>query len=180
MNRGASWLASTYSPNSTRWTLRCTLGRAAACRVPQFIRHLLTKRHGDTRRPLVLGALHNAVDRPHENMRGQKDGGSFVVYGRQDAEVNLKKQLVIAAKDHMVITIEGGDEAAGDYALEAKDKIDVKAGSTITIEGTGEVTVKSNAGITVDATGPLKLKGATVDIEASATVNVKGSLINIG
>ena len=27
---------------------------------------------------------------------------------------------------------------------------------------------------------PLKLKGATVDIEASATVNVKGSLINLG
>ena len=46
--------------------------------------------------------------------------------------------------------------------------------------GTGEVTIKSAAGVTVDATGPLKLKGATVDIEASATVNVKGSLINIG
>ena len=38
----------------------------------------------------------------------------------------------------------------------------------------------SDPGITLEATGPLKLKGATVDIEASATVSVKGSLINIG
>ena len=42
------------------------------------------------------------------------------------------------------------------------------------------MTIKSSGGINVEATGPLKLKGATVDIEASATVNVKGSLINLG
>jgi uncharacterized protein involved in type VI secretion and phage assembly len=136
--------------------------------------------HGDTRRPVVLGALHNSIDRPHEKMRGDKDGGSLVVYGRKDAEINLAKQFVIAAKDHMVITVDGGDDAAGDYSLETKDKIEVKAGSTITIEGTGEVTIKSSAGVNVEAAGSLKLKGATVDIEAGATVNVKGSLINIG
>jgi uncharacterized protein involved in type VI secretion and phage assembly len=136
--------------------------------------------HGDTRRPVVLGALHNSVDKPHANMRGQQDGGSLVIYGRQDAEVNLQKQLVITAKDAMTVKVEGGDSGQGDYKLEPANKLEVKAGSTITIEGTGEVTVKSSAGINVEATGPLKLKGATVDIEASATVNVKGSLINIG
>jgi uncharacterized protein involved in type VI secretion and phage assembly len=136
--------------------------------------------HGDTRRPVVLGALHNSVDKPHANMRGQQDGGSLVVYGRQDAEINLQKQLVIAAKEHMVITVDGGQDGNGDYKLETADKIEVKAGSTIKIESNGELTIKSSAGINVEATGPLKLKGATVDIEASATVNVKGSLINIG
>ncbi len=136
--------------------------------------------HGDTRRPVVLGALHNGVDKPHEKMRGADDGGSLVVYGRKDAEINLQKQLVITAKEHMVVTVESGQDGPGDYKLETTDKIEVKAGSTIKIEGTGEVTIKSSAGISVEATGPLKLKGATVDIEASATVNVKGSLINIG
>ena len=136
--------------------------------------------HGDTRRPVVLGFLHNAVDKPHEKMAGDKDGGSLVFYGRKDAEINLQKQFVIAAKEHMVITIERGEDGSGDYKLETSDKIEVKAGSTITIEGTGAVTIKSSAGINVEATGPLKLKGATVDIEASATVNVKGSLINLG
>jgi uncharacterized protein involved in type VI secretion and phage assembly len=136
--------------------------------------------HGDTRRPVVLGALHNGVDKPHPNMRGDKDGGSLVIYGRKDAEINLQKKLVICAKEAMTVTVEGGQDGQGDYKLEPANKFEIKAGGTITIEGTGEVTIKSSAGINVEATGPLKLKGATVDIEASATVNVKGSLINIG
>jgi uncharacterized protein involved in type VI secretion and phage assembly len=136
--------------------------------------------HGDTRRPVVLGALHNAVDKPHANMRGQQDGGSLVIYGRQDAEIDLKKQLVIHAKDAMTVKIDGGDSGQGDYKQENAGAFELKAGTTMKIESTGELTLKSSAGITVEATGPLKLKGATVDIEASATVNVKGSLINIG
>ena len=136
--------------------------------------------HGDTRRPVVLGCLHNSVDPPHEKMAGDRDGGSLVVYGRKDAELNLQKQLVIDAKDNMTITVDRGQDGPGEYKLEATDQIHVKAGAKIMIEGTGEVTIKSSAGINVEATGPLKLRGATVDISASGTVNVKGSLINLG
>jgi len=136
--------------------------------------------HGDTRRPVVLGALHNAVDPPHGKMAGDRDGGSLVIYGRKDAEINLQKQLVIDAKEHMTIMIESGADGPGDYKLESRDKVEVKAGSTITIEGTGEITIKSNAGINLEATGPLKLKGATVDLQATGPVNVKGSIINLG
>jgi uncharacterized protein involved in type VI secretion and phage assembly len=136
--------------------------------------------HGDTRRPVVLGALHNAIDKPDEKMRGDKDGGSLVVYGRKDAAINLQKQLVIEAKEHMTLKVGPGPDGRGDHKLDAADAIEIKAGTTITLEGTGAVTIKSSAGINVEAAGPLKLKGATVDIEASATVNVKGSLINLG
>jgi uncharacterized protein (DUF2345 family) len=113
-------------------------------------------------------------------MAGDRDGGSLVVYGRKDAEINLKKQLVIDAKDAMTIAIDRGDDGPGEYKLEARDLIEVKAGTTITIEGTGDVTIKSGAGISVEATGALKLRGATVDISATGTVNVKGSMINLG
>ena len=136
--------------------------------------------HGDTRRPVVLGALHNAVDKPHAKMRGQQDGGSLVVYGRQDAEIDLQKQLVIHAKDAMTVKIDGGSNGQGDYKQENAGAFELKAGTTMKIESTGELTIKSSAGITVDATGTLTLKGAMVDISASGTVNVKGSLINIG
>ena len=136
--------------------------------------------HGDTRRPVVLGSLHNSIDVPHEKMAGDKDGGSLVVYGRKDAEVNLQKQFVIDAKDNMTITIDRGEDGPGEYKLDAKDQIEVKAGTKIMIEGTGEVTIKSSAGINVEATGALKLQGMTVDISATGTVNVKGSMINLG
>ena len=136
--------------------------------------------HGDTRRPVVLGALHNSVDKPHANMRGQQDGGSLVVYGRQDAEIDLQKQLVIHAKDAMTVKIDRGGNGQGDYKQENAGAFELKAGTTMKIESTGELTIKSSAGITVDATGTLTLKGAMVDISASGTVNVKGSLINIG
>ena len=67
-----------------------------------------------------------------------------MIYGRKDAEINLQKQLVITAKEHMVITVESGQDGPGDYKLEAADKIEVKAGSTIKIESTGEMTIKSS------------------------------------
>ena len=76
-------------------------------------------------------------------------------------------------------TIARGD-GTGDLGVKADDKIEIKAGTTILLEGTGEVTIKSSAGINVDATGPLKLKGATVDINGTAGVTVKGAIINIG
>jgi uncharacterized protein involved in type VI secretion and phage assembly len=136
--------------------------------------------HGDTRRPVVLGSLHNSVDKPHANMRGQQDGGSLVIYGRQDAEIDLQKQLVIHAKDAMTVKIDGGSNGQGDYKQENAGAFELKAGTTMKIESTGELTIKSSAGITIDSAGSLKLKGTTVDIEASATVGIKGSLINIG
>jgi uncharacterized protein involved in type VI secretion and phage assembly len=135
---------------------------------------------GDTRRPVVLGSLHNSIDVPHEKMAGDKEGGSLVVYGRKDAEINLKKQFVIDAKEAMTITLDRGDDGPGEFKLDAKDQIEIKAGTKIVLEGNGEVTIKSSAGINVEASGPLKLKGATVDITASGPVNVKGSLINLG
>jgi uncharacterized protein involved in type VI secretion and phage assembly len=136
--------------------------------------------HGDTRRPVVLGSLHNSVDKPHANMRGQQDGGSLVIYGRQDAEIDLQKQLVIHAKDAMTVKIDGGSNGQGDYKQENAGAFELKAGTTMKIESTGELTIKSSAGITLDATGTLTLKGAMVDISATGTVGIKGSLINIG
>ena len=87
---------------------------------------------------------------------------------------------MIDAKDTMTITIDRGDEGPGEYKLDARDQIEVKAGTKILIEGSGEITMRSSAGINVEASGPLKLQGATVDISASGPVNVKGSLINLG
>jgi hypothetical protein len=42
------------------------------------------------------------------------------------------------------------------------------------------VTISGTAGVTIKSTGPVKLEGATVDINANGPVNVKGMPINLG
>ena len=136
--------------------------------------------HGDKRRPVVLGALYNGRDKPSDKMlEDGPRGAAWVVHTEEDAEFQFEKQFVISAKEHMQLTIERGG-GAGDVGVKVDDKIEVKAGSTITIEGQGDVTLKSTAGINVEATGQLQLKGATVDINGTAGVTVKGAIINIG
>ena len=66
------------------------------------------------------------------------EGGSLVVYGRKDAEINLKKQFVIDAKEAMTITLDRGDDGPGEFKLDAKDQIEIKAGTKIVLEGNGE------------------------------------------
>jgi uncharacterized protein involved in type VI secretion and phage assembly len=145
--------------------------------------------HGDTRRPVVLGSLHNAKDTPGKLLGDSPPRPStFAVNTPKDAEFKTGKKFVIEAKDHMQLTIEKGDEGPGDVELkaadgvkiDAKQKLDVKAGSTISFEGTGEIKLKSSAGITIEATGSLALKGTTVDINGTGGVTVKGAIINIG
>jgi uncharacterized protein involved in type VI secretion and phage assembly len=144
--------------------------------------------HGDTRRPVVLGALHNAKDAPGQLLGDKPRPSTLAVHTPEDAEFKLGKQFVIEAKDHMKITVDKGDEGPGDLdvksadsvKVDAKQTVNVKAGSTITLEGTGEITIKSSAGISLEAQGQLKLKGATVDINGTGGVTVKGAIINIG
>ena len=144
--------------------------------------------HGDTRRPVVLGALHNAKDAPGKLLGDKPRPSTVAVHTPKDAEFKLGKQFVIEAKDHMKITVEKGDEGPGDvdiksadsFKVDAKQTLNVKAGSTITFEGTGEIKIKSSAGISLEAQGQLKLKGATVDINGTGGVTVKGAIINIG
>lgn len=137
--------------------------------------------HGDTRRPVVLGALYNGKDKPSTKMlENGPRGAAFVVHAEHDAEFDFKEQFAITAKDKMVVEIKRGDKGAGESSLKTDDKIEIDAGTTVKIHGTGEVTLKSDANVTVEAAGSLKLKGATVDLEGSGPVTVKGSIINIG
>jgi uncharacterized protein involved in type VI secretion and phage assembly len=159
--------------------------------------------HGDTRRAIVLGALHNAKDKPHEAMRGNQEGGSLVFVGVKDADVQLTKQFTIACKEQMTIDVKRASDgkdvknSKGEFLLTAEGKIQVTGDAEIEISSRGAMTIKSTAALNVEATGAMKIKGSSsvdveagaqlklkgnagVDIESSGVVNVRGTMINIG
>jgi uncharacterized protein involved in type VI secretion and phage assembly len=159
--------------------------------------------HGDTRRPVVLGALHNAKDAPDQSMRGSQDGGSLVIVGHKDADVQLTKQFTIACKEQMTIDVKRATDGKdvqvqnGEFHLTTAGKIEIAGDAEIEISSRGAMTIKSSAALNVEATGQVKIRGSSsvdveagaqlklkgnagVDIESSGMVNVRGSMINLG
>jgi uncharacterized protein involved in type VI secretion and phage assembly len=150
--------------------------------------------HGDTRRPLIIGSLFNGQDKPPPELLAttSSGGGKDPLFGvKTPHEAYLESRQQMTLRSHEKLTIEvskDGQKGTGDYALKAEGKIDesagtsikhaakttyeVDAGSSVKIKGSGAVTIESATGIT--------LKGTTVDIQASATVNIKGQMINLG
>jgi uncharacterized protein involved in type VI secretion and phage assembly len=141
--------------------------------------------HGDTRRPLVLGALFNGKDQPLPELIDASGGSEkkalFGMKTDHEVYVESRQKMTLTSHEKMTVIISSdGQSGTGDYSLdatgsvkhEARNKFDVHAGGSVTIVGDGSVTV--------EAKGALKLKGTTVDIEGGAAVNVKGAVINLG
>jgi uncharacterized protein involved in type VI secretion and phage assembly len=150
--------------------------------------------HGDTRRPLIIGSLFNGQDKPPTELLATTSSGGgkdplFGVKTPHEAFVESTQQMTLRSHEKMTIEVKkDGQKGTGDYTLKAEGKIDesagtsvkhaakttyeVEAGSSVKIKGTGAITIESSAGIT--------LKGTTVDIQATAAVNIKGQMINLG
>jgi len=150
--------------------------------------------HGDTRRPLIVGSLYNGLDKPPTELIdqvGSADGKQalFGVKTPHEAYVESTQKMTFTSHEKMTVAVKkDGKSGTGDFTLDAEGKIDetagtsikqtsgttfeIDAGSSVTISGRGPVEIKSQAG--------LKLRGATVDIEATGVVNIKGQMINLG
>ena len=146
--------------------------------------------HGDPRRPLVLGAVFNGKDKPPPELIHDKPTKKSVFGVKSDEKVHVegRQAMTLKSEEKMTLLVEtAGEGGTGDFLLDAKGNItqksvkntkheaqayEIKANQSVTIKGTGAVTVESTAS--------LKLKGATVDIEATGPVNVKGAIINLG
>jgi uncharacterized protein involved in type VI secretion and phage assembly len=146
--------------------------------------------HGDTRRPIVVGFLHNGRDKPPKvatDSNGSKRGGevganTFVLHGRGDADINFRNQLVMEAKEKVSLKVVNGNfEVVSDkeVKLDAKSKVELKSQGAIEVSATNALKLKA-VSVTVEASSALELKGATVDIKGSGPVNIRGAIINLG
>ena len=125
----------------------------------------------DLRFPYVLGSLWNGKDKPPiANDDGKND-----------------RRMIHSRKDHFLLF---GDGTPGMVVLnheKGRQIIFDDDGFAVQDEKGNVVKVDSNSGaMTIEAKGPLKIKGATITIEAetlelkaTATLTVRGALVNI-
>ena len=157
----------------------------------------------DPRYPVILGSLYNNKTKPKETLAKENSIKSFLTKAKLTMEFNDKDKVitlktpgghskVISDKDtgsslkdkhgNSIITNDKGITISSkkSITLDSKDKIKISAtkgitatasGGDITLDGKG-VTAKAKAKFAVKANG-----GA--DIQSSATVNIKGSMVNI-
>jgi phage protein D len=121
--------------------------------------------HEDTRRPIVLGSVFGGAQRPGE--LAHKDG-SFAVHS--------DKQAVVAAKQDVKISSEAGVtvSAKQDLKHEADGAAGLK-GRSVTVEATG-------GAVKISGATELKLEcgGASITLGAAGTVQVSGTMIELG
>jgi uncharacterized protein involved in type VI secretion and phage assembly len=127
----------------------------------------------DLRFPYILGGLWNGKDKPPvANDDGKNDkriiksrDGHYLLYNdnSSNGEVILthkKGRRIAFTKDGWIVEDENGN------------KVEVKTASgEMTIEAKGQLNIKA-ASVTIEATG-------TVEVKASATMTLRGSLVNI-
>ena len=127
--------------------------------------------NGDTRRPLVVGAVFNGKAKPGDELLQDNDG-SFAVVSNEKALMHSKEDMTFKSDKKMII------EVTKDREEKIDGQIKLKAGTAYSIEAGSDMKVKG-VSVTVEASGSLKLKGATVDIESSGPANFKGALVNV-
>jgi len=133
--------------------------------------------HGDIRRPYVLGALWNGVDKPPL-------GDALMDNGHN------KRQGIVSRTNQRLVFFDGdGDEGvailSGDSRLrialrQTGSVIHVFSDGRIVIEAAQDIEVKGQGNVSLEAQGRLTLKGSLgVTIQSDATVDIDGALIQL-
>lgn len=138
---------------------------------------LVAFEHGNIRFPYVLGALWNGQDAPPESEPLNGDG-------------KVVKRVIKSRSGHVIRL----DDTDGEEKIEIIDKSEKNsivfdtAANTISITTDKDITLSATQGtikldaqnIEISSSADAKIKaGAGMDVEASATMNIKGATVNI-
>jgi len=147
--------------------------------------------HGDPRRPIIIGALYNGVDKPGADL--VKADSSVASRFPRNLDVETKEKVLLKSGKDMTVTADQGlfaltagkdltfkSSQGGAITIQTDGKVTAKGTQGVEIQSTGQVTVKGTAGVTVEASGPLRLKGAVIQVQASGILQLSGATVMIG
>ena len=159
------------SDNHESWWARIATPMAGAGRGIYFLPEvndevLVAFEHGDVRSPYVVGALWNGQDASPES--------------NDDGKNNIR--LVHSRSGHLVRL----DDTSGDEKIEIIDqsgnnKVTIKSSdNSIRLECTGKMTLHASAGIEITSDADIKIQAnTTLDMESTASMTIKGAVVNI-
>ena len=152
---------------------------------------LVAFEHGSLEHPYVLGALWNGKDKaPENNSDGKNDhrsitsrSGHVLRLGDTDGDERIE---IIDKTGNNRIVIHSSDNS---LSIEAQGDIAIKSTTgKMTLDAQGDIAIRSSAGkVSVEGLGvsvasqlDVKIQAqTTMDISASAPVNIKGALVNV-
>jgi uncharacterized protein involved in type VI secretion and phage assembly len=147
--------------------------------------------HGDVRRPVILGALFNGVDKPGADL--VKTDSSLASRFPRDLDVKTDKKVLLGSGDDITVTSQNGPvsvDSGGDLKLtcskggaitiQTDGKVTQKGTQGFEISSTAQVKITGTAGVTVEASGPLQLKGAAIQVQATGILQLSGASVMLG
>lgn len=160
---------------------------------------------GDVSRPFILGGLWNGKDKPpvpnsaaigsskvnkrmlktragHTITFDDTDGSELISIVDKTGKNVIKiesssNKISIQADGDVAITTKGKTmvDAQQDVQITTQANATVKATGNVDVQATGNATVKASGNASVQAMASLDLKGATVSLQADATMSIKSS-----
>lgn len=146
---------------------------------------LLAFVNGNINAPIVIGRLYNDENRPPVNKAGEiifespdpkkKDLKRFYVKFQSGIVLTVTDEEIKVEARKSVVTIKND----GDIKIESNAKLDIKAKGSTTLSSDGDLSF-SGQNIKIESHQALNLKaGTTAKVEASATLDIKGAMVNI-
>ena len=136
--------------------------------------------HGDTRRPIILGSLFNAIQRPSPIL-APIDGG-FAVKSDTNASVTATGAIALTSVGAQAMTSMGaiGLQAGGALTVSAGGAVPITAGGAVPITAGGAVPITAGGAIPITAGGaiPIQTPGV-IPITAGGTITLTAPVVNI-
>jgi phage protein D len=197
------WLSDDYESGWAR-TVQLGAGSSRGFEVLPEVNDevLVAFEQGDFGAPVVLGGLHNGVDKPPMAVSEAVSGGKVVrrmfksrtghilVFEESDSASTIsligmdgKTELILDSKEGKV-TLQAAKDIvvnaqSGTVSITGPEGVTVRSDADISLKAGGNVSIEAGGSMSLKANGPMQIQAAAIVAQAQAAVEIKGTEINV-